>query len=344
MSLEVVEVPEGHEPLWDEFVNRSPDGLPHQLLGWRQVMSRTYGYRSHYLMARDSDGVQGVMPLIEVPSLLEGHHLTTMPGGLCAQSEEAGQALLQKAMELVQARGAEYLVIRDTRRVWNGDLVTVGGNCSVVVDLRDGCKPIWRELRSSVRTNTRQAERAGLVVREGLEQLDAFYDMFARFCRDRGTPVFGRTWLRNIVEVLGPEACLLGAWQGEEMVGGYFALRVGTSLAGVWGAALSRYHHLRPNDALYWRAIETVCERKLTRLDLGRSRMGSGQHRFKLKWRGSTVPLYHQYYLCDGARPPASVEPDARPLVRRAMRIWSRLPLRLTELLGPVMRKHIPFG
>ena len=344
MSLRVVELSPEREPLWDEFVNRCPGALPQHLLGWREVMRRTYGYRTNYLMVEGPDGIAGLMPLIEVPSLLEGHHLTTMPGGICASSEEAGQALIRRAGEIVEETKAQYLILRDTRRIWTGDLQAVGDNCSVLVDVSNGSQAVWRGLRSSVRTNIRQAERAGVELREGLDQLDDFYNMFSQFCRDRGTPIFSRQWLREVVGVFGPQTYLLGAWHGSEMVGGYFGFKQGSLLTGMWGAALPRFHHLRPNDAIYWRVIQYADEQGLSHVDLGRSRLESGQHRFKLKWLGYTVPVYHQFHVRAGAKLPFPTEPGGQPVARRLMQVWSRLPLGLAQRVGPLVRKQVPFG
>ena len=65
MSVVVSELSSADEGAWDAFVRGSPDALPHHLLGWREAITRTYGHRPRYLVAKNEGNVVGVMPLFE---------------------------------------------------------------------------------------------------------------------------------------------------------------------------------------------------------------------------------------------------------------------------------------
>jgi CelD/BcsL family acetyltransferase involved in cellulose biosynthesis len=146
VTVNVDELTNADECAWDEFVRSSPDALPHHLLGWRDVIRRTDGYRSRYLLAKEADKVVGVMPLFEVRSRIEGYHFSTLPGGLCASSDDAGYALVQRAEELVRSNNARFLAIRDSRRKWDDDLVSRSSQCSVVVDVSEGAAAVRKNL------------------------------------------------------------------------------------------------------------------------------------------------------------------------------------------------------
>ena len=73
---------------WDAYVRSAPGGLPTHLSGWRDVLRKTGGYETRYLMARQDGRVVGVLPLFFVRSALVGKSAMTMPGGLCADSDE----------------------------------------------------------------------------------------------------------------------------------------------------------------------------------------------------------------------------------------------------------------
>src|SRR6185437_12608205 len=72
----------GSPERWNEFV-RSQAGWTHfHLHGWREVMRRTMGHDTPYLVAIDDardDAIAGVLPLVRVKSALFGHFLVSVP-------------------------------------------------------------------------------------------------------------------------------------------------------------------------------------------------------------------------------------------------------------------------
>jgi len=49
---------------WDNFVNRHPNSNIYHLAGWKNVIERTYGHKTYYLMAFDSKNVvKGILYL-----------------------------------------------------------------------------------------------------------------------------------------------------------------------------------------------------------------------------------------------------------------------------------------
>jgi serine/alanine adding enzyme len=52
------------------------------------------------------------------------------------------------------------------------------------------------------------------------------------------------------------------------------------------------------------------------------------------------VPLYWQYWLARGTEIPAVNREN--PRFTPAIRIWQRLPLWLTRLVGPRLARHFP--
>src|ERR1700732_2243556 len=97
---------------WDAFVRSTPGGSPFHLLAWKRAVEKTFGHRSHYLMAVRGDGVEGVLPLFEVRGLLGGRGLVSVPygvyGGVCATSPAARTALVEAASQLAGRIGAGH--------------------------------------------------------------------------------------------------------------------------------------------------------------------------------------------------------------------------------------------
>ncbi len=108
---------------------------------------------------------------------------------------------------------------------------------------------------------------------------------------------------------------------------------------------LREYYRLRPNYLLYWNTLKLGCELGLQSIDLGRCTRGSGNFDFKRRWTAQPQALYQQFLMNGISRPPAvggGWSKDVR--YRLFVALWRGLPLSIVEILGPWLRKRIPFG
>jgi hypothetical protein len=104
-------------------------------------------------------------------------------------------------------------------------------------------------------------------------------------------------------------------------------------------SALREYRPTNANMLMYWHLLQRTIERGHRLFDFGRSSPDSSTYRFKQQWGAEPVPAQWQYYLREGSMD--DMRPD-RPRYRRLSRIWQRLPLALTRLLGPWIVRGIP--
>src|SRR3954471_19748568 len=58
---------------WDAFVDAAPEARFFHRAGWREVIARSFGHRTHYFTAERGGEIVGVLPLTEIRSLLFGH-------------------------------------------------------------------------------------------------------------------------------------------------------------------------------------------------------------------------------------------------------------------------------
>jgi hypothetical protein len=65
--------------LWDAFVFACPEATFFHRAGWKTVIERAFGHRTHYLLAQRAGAIVGVLPLTEVDSRLFGHSLVSNP-------------------------------------------------------------------------------------------------------------------------------------------------------------------------------------------------------------------------------------------------------------------------
>lgn len=345
------------EQHWDDFVRSAPGGLPQQLFAWRHVMHEVYGYDTRYLAAIDSDTgrlnghggrILGVLPLYVVSSALVGRIVTTMPGGLCAENDQVGTALIDQGVEYARSINAKRFVIHDARHEWPGDLTSVCAHEAWLVDLRAGEEALWSALHRNLRRQVRMARKNDLRVdvdRTG-ELLDDFYEVLSRFSHAAGTPVFGKTFLESVVRYFPNGFDIVMVYSDDQPIGGYFQLELGNTVYGVWGAALHEYLDLRPVYLAYWSIVEYAVENSFEFLDMGRAPLNSSASKYKAQWNGESTPVYQQTVTFRGSEEAGSAAIQAQEDTRfRLMRqVWPKLPFPVVQHLGPRLRRHIPFA
>lgn len=338
---------------WDAYVRTAPGGLPQHLAAWQTVLHKTYGYKTHYLMAQHARGeVVGVLPLFVVRGPLLGATLTTLPGGMCADDEEAANALLAEAQTIARSVHAKRLVLHDARETFTaGDgtarLHTTCDHEGWLLDLQSDEAAALAALDRNIRRQIRIAERNALtatVDRRG-ETLDDFYRVMSRFTHQAGTPVFARRFLQEVIAAFPNGFNIVMVYQESQPIGGYFQLELGQTNFGVWGATLHEFLELRPVYLAWWTIIADSVARGFTTLDMGRSPAGSTAGKYKSQWATRSVPIYQQTWSPAG-RHVASVANQAHDDSRfqQFQRVWPKLPLALTQFVGPLIRRQIPFG
>ena len=258
---------------WDAYVRSAPEGLPTHLSGWRDVLRKTGGYETRYLMARQDGRVVGVLPLFFVRSALVGKSAMTMPGGLCADSDDIAAALIHEGQSIARLAGMRRFVVQDGRQEWPAGLMTRSDHVHWVVDVREGAEALWSHLHRNLRRQVRMATANGLVVeidRSG-QALAAFYDVFSRFTHEAGTPVFSRRFLENVVETFPGGFNIAVVSHEGRPIGAFFQLEMAQVMVGMWGATPHAYLELRPNYLAYWSLLEDAARRGFHVLDMGRS-------------------------------------------------------------------------
>lgn len=331
---------------WRQFVETCPEATHCHRWEWKQVVERSFGWPTFYLLAEEDGTTGGVLPLVWQRSWLFGSFLTSMPylnaGGVIAASEEARQALLDAAIALARDLRVGYLELRHHGNShFSSSLPTKTHKVAPVLRLPTAQEALWEALPHKVRTDIRKGMKSELVAEFGrLEFLDDFYQIFARNMRDLGTPVYRAKFFSQILRAFPEEAHICVVRRHGKPVATSFLVGGGRTLEAVWSASLYNYLAMRPNMFLYWSILCFAVERGCQLFDFGRSTIDSGTHRFKRQWGTEDVPLHWTYWLPEGrALPQLNVENRRYHL---AIRLWQKLPVSVTKLIGPPLVKRLP--
>jgi FemAB-related protein (PEP-CTERM system-associated) len=333
---------------WDAYVESSKEGVPQQLSGWRDVMSKTYGYETHFLMAREEGQVVGVLPQLIVCSFLVGSRAVTMPGGLCADNDHVARSLIDRAQEIAREARVKQLTLQDTRRAWPGNLHSTTEHVTWAVDVGIGAETLWNNLNRYTRRDIRRTLKRGLIAKVDRTggHLDECHQVLSRFAHDAGTPFFSKDFLTNVVESFPGRSVIAMIYLEGKPIAAYFLLSMRNTIWGLWGGALHEHLEMGASYLAYWEILNDAVNHGYQTVDLGRSPTGSGASDFKAKWGGVSTPVYQQVATIGRGGPQKSLITQIRSggKMKQFVRIWPRLPQPLVHYLGPRLRRHVPFA
>jgi FemAB-related protein (PEP-CTERM system-associated) len=329
---------------WNAFVDSRPDAAGYHEWRWRTVMERGLGHSCRYLVARRRGRIVGVLPLAEVKRPLLGSVLSSLPfvnyGGVLAASPEAADALIAHASALVRGGRVSYLVLRHRRRQF-AHLPVRTHKQTMLLELRDSRDAMWTALDRKVRNQIRKAEKSGLeIVVGGEELLQDFYAVFARNMRDLGTPVYGQPLFREMLRAAPADVRI----HAVRLRGATIAAALSYRFRGVMevpsASSLREHRALCPNHLMYWNVIETAISEGARTLDFGRSTPGDGTYLFKEQWGAKPEQLEWEYVLRPGGALPTSDRHDSR--FKLVVETWKRLPVPVATSLGPRLVRIVP--
>jgi serine/alanine adding enzyme len=363
------------QKLWDGYLRKHPDASLYHLYGWRDAIHRTYGHATYYLMVLEGDmdstprsteegglpveGILGVLPMVHFKNMIFGNCLVSLPyldgGGILASNREAEKILLSEAIRLGREVGAGSIELRHEQPLSSWDeistlciegsedplkVATRTSKVRMLLTLPESSEMLMQSFKSTVRNRIKKAINEGFTSKiGGVELLDDFYSVFSVNMRDLGSPVHSVKLVRNVLEEFPGQAQLIVIYMGSEPVATALLLGFNKTLRNPWVSSLRKYSLLSPNMFLYLRMLEYACDHGFQAFDFGRSSPGEGTYIFKEKWGAVPVPLHWHYISLDGESPkPESLGKERFEL---ATHYWKKLPVIVTKIIGPSIRKHI---
>lgn len=312
---------------------------------WLDVLRNGLGHEVYAIEATASGITCGYLPLAFVSSMLFGRYLVSLPflnsNGVISASPEVQTLLIDRAIELADELGARNLELRHEQPAehpaFNGKLTS---KIHMRMPLPESTEKVWKGYDPKVRNQVRKGEKHDLVVTWGRDDhLDAFYAVLSENMRDLGTPVYSREFFRLILEMFPDAAELCVVQAGERPVAAALLLHGNGVTEVPTASSLKEFNPTCANMLLYRHLIDRAIERGQSVFDFGRSTEGSSTQKFKKQWGAVSSPAIWQYYIREGTV--GEMRPD-NPRYQRVIRLWQRLPLRVTQVLGPRIVRGIP--
>lgn len=326
---------------WDAFVLAENAGTFFHRFGWRNVLERAFGHRTHYLWALRDNTVEGVLPLAQVRSLFFGNALISTPfcvyGGVVARTPEARRALEDAACALATDLGVDYLEMRNVgvqRPDWPAKPLYVTFRKPIHADNERNLAEIPRKQRAMVRKGIDAG--LGTEIEHDARRL---YDAYSESLRNLGTPVFARRYLDILAEEFGTDCEIQTVMSGSEPVASVMSFYFRDEVLPYYGGGTPAARSCAGNDFMYWALMRRAAERGVRVFDFGRSKRDSGSYRFKKHWGFPEAPLAYEYFLVKARKVPdlSPVNPKYRLMVNS----WKRLPVPVTRLIGPPLARYL---
>jgi len=340
------------DPRWDSFVERHPLGTLYHRSCWKEILQRTFGYAPLYCVLEDAErNIVGGMALAFVRSVLTGNRLVSLPfADYCdplVGSEEDFRALLSGIVQSVQGRKSRFIKLCTA----DPPIALPAFGFQQAVTYKNHLVPTDRpldQIRSSVistsrRNMIRKAQKLGVrVVRADNEgDLEEFLLMYLRTRKGHGLLPMPFRFFRNLWKEFSPkgQAYLHVAKLGPRSIAGMFLLRDSKMLYALSAASIEEYLSYRPNDLLYWEAIELASREGLPFVDFGRTAEGNhGLLQFKREWGSTERDLRHYLMPLKGHRHWRMEGLASHDGLRRLVK---RMPDPLLKIGGDVLYRHL---
>ena len=265
---------------WDDFVAAAPGGCHMQACFWAAFKAEAGWRPLRVIIRKDGEIVAGAQMLMRnlgnvfnVAAAFQGPILRE--GILGAQ-----ESLVGALLELVHSHHIQYLVVEQARwnvpsvefRKWgfqNGYILS-DRRATVILDLTVGPASCLLRMKRTTRNNVRIAESMGVHVREG----DA--DDIPRFCQLLELTGQRRHFFPESLDYylamwhhLAPlnRVKLFLSERNHVLISGLLTIPFGDTVVGKRFAWSGEQKWARPNELLYWKAIEWAIKHGYSRFD-----------------------------------------------------------------------------
>jgi FemAB-related protein (PEP-CTERM system-associated) len=342
-ALTVKTLTDADHARWDAFVTATPAATFCHRAGWRRVIERAFGHRTHFAYTERDGAITGVLPLTEIRSRLFGHALVSnafqVYGGPAAVDAESQAALIGYATDLLAETKADHLECRTIAApdlpgwvIKDGLYVTFRREISA--DHDKNLTAIPRKQRAVVRKGLAN----DLTVRTG-HDWRTLHRVYSESVRNLGTPVFPRRYFALLCEEFGDDADILVVEDQGTPIAAVLSFYFRDEVLPYYGGGTPAARTRAGNDIMYWEVMRRAADRGCRIFDFGRSKVDTGAYSFKKNWGFTPTPLNYAFKLRVG-----DTIPDVNPLnpkYRLMIETWKRLPLPVANLIGPFVVRNL---
>lgn len=314
---------------------------------WKEFIQKSFSTNQTFITVRNEDNeIITAIPITKINSKLFGSRILATGyqeyGGMVGDKRVLSEILqyIKKKYE----QDYEFLEIKGSINSKNNplkckELQEVPRYKRFVLEL-SGEENTWKKIQKSKRKAIRKAEKFCNCRKLTIKDLDQFYFLYLQNMRRFGTPPYSKGYFKNFFSMIQEKGHgkIYGSFKEGKLVaallGFYHNKRVHITTA----ISNPQFANCRPSDLMHWTFIKWAIDNNYEFFDFGLVREESGQFEYKRKWGAELEELSSFYYLLKEKDIPKPLDPSNKKY-QYAIKIWQKLPLKLTEVLGMRLRK-----
>ena len=343
------------EKNWNIFTSQHPQASPYHNFSWKKSIEKSYGHACYYLIAENTNQeIVGVLPTVSIKLPLIHGNLCALPfcdlGASLTIDSNIEKQLINYARNLAsqlnlssfEYRASEKLALNKEQL----KRLSTDHKVRMLLELPESSDCLLASFKSKLRSQIRKAEKNGLTVELGHSSrlIEEFYDVFSCNMRDLGSQTHSKSWFSEINKNYDKNMIISIIKHKGQAIGAGIVLFNGTKATIPWASTKREFNRLSPNMLLYWSLLKYTTDHGYKSFDFGRSSYGEGTFKFKQQWGAKPIPLTWKTYYPKQKENTSTIETGTH--IKSKIRyftenMWRKLPLSLTILLGPAIRKYI---
>jgi CelD/BcsL family acetyltransferase involved in cellulose biosynthesis len=331
-------------PNWDHLLLTNDQTAFFHTAAWAKVLRDAYGYKPFYLTITENGALAGLIPVMEIKSLLTGKRGVSLPfTDLCepvAKDGETFTALLKEATAVGRRAGWKHLELRGGKSYLQQEPASAEYLVHTLELNADEAK-VEAKLKPTIRRNIRKAQKEGVTARleRSLEAMDTYYRLHCLTRQRHGLPPQPWSFFRKIYDYIisaGKGFVALAGYQNQWIAGAVYVLFRDQAIY-KYGASDRSFQHLRPNNLVMWEAIRWCCHNAVRTFSFGRTEPeNEGLLQFKRGWGGVESKLIYHRYDLRGHRFIADTSQS-----HKLNGLFRRMPVPLLRISGRLLYRHM---
>jgi FemAB-related protein (PEP-CTERM system-associated) len=328
---------------WNDYVYNHEWGTIYHLIQWKNAIENTFHWKAEYYIVEKEQHICGILPLFLIKGPLLGTRVFSIPyavyGGILANDKEIELELLKFAQNYTQQHEAQYL---ELRYLYNPGfkLPKLDSHVTFRKRIEGGPEDILQSIPRKSRASVRKGyEKFNLTVQID-KDLDTLYRLYCLNKRKLGSPVYPKSFFKNLIEEFQKNSWIMTVYFKNIPVSSVIYFYFKDTCFPYFSGYNPKYLYTYANNVLYYELMKESMQRGYKNFDFGRSRVNSGPGAFKKNMGFEPIHLYYYYYLHCATEIP-NISPTNSKF-KPAIRIWKKLPLPLTRIIGPQVVKYVP--
>lgn len=343
MKMQVIN-PLNHSS-WDDRLASSGDQSFFHSAGWAKTLQESYGYQPVYFTQFHGDRLTGLLPVMDVNSIITGHRGVSLPfTDYCDPMVPRSirfPDIFGQVIEYGKQRGWKYIEIRSGQDLFPSEPV-FARYFGHILNLSRDQKEMLRSFRNSTVRNIKKASQRNIEIQisDSLDSLKSFYELNCATRKRHGLPPQPYRFFEAVYEnvISKGKGILFLAYYQNELVTANVYFHFGKMAIYKYGASNMEFQNLRANNLVMWKAVNWYSDHGYSQLCLGRTETDNiGLRQFKTGWGVQEYLI--KYYRYDLSRHKFLAGP--LDVSKNYAHIFSRLPTSLLKIMGSIAYRHM---